>query len=287
MENALKVITWKNVGKFTLLLLFLLLVFGSLIGIVNELKQHDATNLPEIVLTFLLIGGIVILLTSLGILAAVFSAMGLTNRDTAMGLPDGSIRAVIALGLILIFAIISVFLFYNLKSPSTSDYMTLTTAQYEALSADQIYSSMQLGDDLYRVKTLTEQNKVREDIAKNLLATISTLVVAVAGFYFGAKSVTAARGAVGLPTLTLLIPTDRPTIAPGGTLRVRLHTDPGGLQISGRIEGDAEGTLKSTRFDEFEYTASANAAGEVRLVFSLAAHPGTAPVELPVTVQPA
>jgi hypothetical protein len=88
-----------------------------------------------------------------GIVAA-FHALELTNPRAAFGLPEGSIRAIIALVLILIFVVMAIYL-------------------VEAVYLDK--------------NTSTEA----QTAATQILATVGTLVAAVAAFYFGTAAVTA------------------------------------------------------------------------------------------------
>ena len=88
--------------------------------------------------------------------------MGLLDANQALGLPAGTIRALIALILILLFAIIGVHLFRMVGA--------LDPAGTNAVSAEGVA------------------------LAQQLLTTVGTLVVAVSGFYFGTAS--AARGAM-------------------------------------------------------------------------------------------
>jgi len=69
--------------------------------------QADTTKL-----TLLVIGGAVALVIVIALVAAIYSLLGLTDPTQAMALPEGSIRAVIALLLLVIFAMLAVF-FYN------------------------------------------------------------------------------------------------------------------------------------------------------------------------------
>lgn len=71
-------------------------------------------------------------LAVLGILAQAFCSMGLANRDQALGLPEGSIRAVVAITLLVLFGGISVFL-YQHASQNQDTHKHLTTAEKEAL----------------------------------------------------------------------------------------------------------------------------------------------------------
>ena len=52
----------------------------------------------------------------LGLLAFVFSALNLSNQNEALGLPSGTVRAVIALMLLVIFAIVAIFLYSDVSS---------------------------------------------------------------------------------------------------------------------------------------------------------------------------
>jgi uncharacterized membrane protein (DUF485 family) len=107
-------------------------------------------------LTVLALGGVLALISILALVAATFSALNLTDSSQALGLPEGTIRAVIALSLIMIFVISALFLFGRL--------------------ADKEHPISQEG----------------ADFAKQVLTTVSTLVVAISSFYFGARSVQSA-----------------------------------------------------------------------------------------------
>ena len=126
-------------------------VIVAAVLILNE--KGSAT--PPFTLPVILLVGMVGLLGVLAMTVAVLARFRLVNRDHPLGLPQGSIQAVIALSLILIFAIVGVYL-----HGST--------------------------DDVETKKTLTIQ----------LLTTVSTLVVAVAAFYFGSKTTKEAAGIV-------------------------------------------------------------------------------------------
>jgi hypothetical protein len=52
------------------------------------------------------------------------------------------------------------------------------------------------GETFFDVDRRVNKSDASEDFAKQILTTVSTLVVAVAGFYFGTRAVSAARDAV-------------------------------------------------------------------------------------------
>jgi hypothetical protein len=78
--------------------------FQQLVKLGNSEVSANAFTLP-----LLAIGGVILLILVLTIVAAIFEFLDLANKNQAMGLPEGSIRAVIALSLIVLFAILAVY----------------------------------------------------------------------------------------------------------------------------------------------------------------------------------
>src|SRR2546421_2474334 len=135
-------------------------------------KGPDAINLPVIIII-----GVVFLLTVLGLLTYSFAALGLANRDEALGLPSGSVRAVIAIMLLVIFAIVAIYVFSVVFNMSQDAGI---------------------------------------DLAKQLVTLIGTLVTAVASFYFGTSSIAAVTkppGNTGGPNAAAVSPGN---LNPGG-----------------------------------------------------------------------
>jgi hypothetical protein len=69
----------------------------------------------EAQLPLIAIMGVATMLAVLTLMALAFSSYNLADRGQALGLPEGSVRAVIALSLIIIFAVVSIFLFSSLR----------------------------------------------------------------------------------------------------------------------------------------------------------------------------
>src|SRR5260370_4812262 len=86
-------------------------IFALLIGAALTMKVFD----EPVRLPFLVIVGVMALLGVLAAMAIAFKAVHLANQTQALGLPDGTVRAVIALSLIVIFATITVYLFSDLS----------------------------------------------------------------------------------------------------------------------------------------------------------------------------
>jgi len=168
------------------------------------LKQGKAF-LPEIGLTMLLIAGVGGLLVVLSLMVAAFAALNLSQPAHSLGLPEGSVRAVIALSLILIFAIQAVYLYGDLARTTTT-YKAITQEQLDAIPKEHILSTRPTeveGETGFDVDVSIARTAASVDFAKQILTTVSTLVVAVAGFYFGSKSVAVARG-VTVPSLPVI-----------------------------------------------------------------------------------
>ena len=145
----------------------------AMVPVSLALMARYGTRQPEEALPALLIAGVVAMLVALAGLIVLLTASGLEDRRAALGMPEGSIRAVIALMLILLFSIMAIFLYASIRFTSPE---SLSAADDSASAAAALTAS--------------------EDIARQLLTTVGTLVVAIAAFYFGSNSVASATNAL-------------------------------------------------------------------------------------------
>ena len=153
------------------------------------LLRHWNVYLPENGLPVLLVSGAVALLLSLAVLVVVLRHLDLADKRYALGLPEGSIRAVIALLLILLFFISSVFLYSNGRQVQGTMLDPISRATVDAIPPATLVSVEPSSvEGMFRV-SVRPDTRASDDLAKQLLTTLSTLVVAVAAFYFGATSV--------------------------------------------------------------------------------------------------
>jgi hypothetical protein len=213
---------------FFILVVALLLLFAGLTAFSEPVV---GASLP-----LLAIGGIAALILLLTIVAMVFSILGLANKDQAMGLPEGSIRAVIALSLIVLFAILSVFLYKGISNggalntvENLSDTERVqfirdhTTARdIQAILVKDKDGPLKNPDgtpkNLYNV-SYHSANTASDDFAKQLLVLLGTLMTAITSFYLGAGTATSAAaagqaGATPKPTISSIDP-DTHAIADG------------------------------------------------------------------------
>lgn len=196
---------------FLLLTLFFLLIGAGFL--INTVVSNTKINITaEVQMGLLVVVAIAALMTVLFILAAGFSSMNLTDPKQALGLPEGSIRAMIALVLIMVFILFGIYLFREVGEPV---YSLIETKDYKPNAEDYKPFRVQIEPDLtdstktkYKVYSVTEISDDGRRLAQQLITTIGTLVVAVAGFYFGSSSVAAAQMAIAVshPVIKDIIP---------------------------------------------------------------------------------
>jgi len=234
-------LSYSGIAALTAILIPLALWFGlragrKWLGGTEETYTEALTGAPVMV-TLVVIAGVIGLLAVLMMTALAFSAVRLSDRSQALGLPEGSVRAVIALSLIVIFVITVVFLFGNLGT-QLNQIQHLTLAQTNAIPGNLIANKrseeepkkkeaadlQRKADDLkakgsrdaakaqeeataaaneadaakglYTVDRYVGPSRGSEDLAKQVITTISTLVVSISAFYFGSsKAISAAKKA--------------------------------------------------------------------------------------------
>jgi hypothetical protein len=165
---------------------------------------NGSVEAREIQLPLLAIAGVVALLASLTLVSLAFSVVGSSDRTQALALPEGSIRAVLALSLVVLFAIISVYLYSSLTAGELEKIENLQETQKEAflrmtpgaiaVAAGSLPAATPgaAATPLYAVYFRDVVGQGAQDFAKQLLVLIGTLVTSVASFYFGAKAASGA-----------------------------------------------------------------------------------------------
>jgi hypothetical protein len=175
-----------------------------LIGVAFVLKKWQLGN--ELALPVLAITGIIILLATLALVSIVFALFGLDEPKQALGLPDGSIRAVIALALIVLFGIFSVYFYSTLTnsgsttgttfdnlSPATAKTIEATLQPGQLITDDTKDEGTSKERHRLFIRTVPDQASV--DFAKQLMTIMGTLVTAIASFYFGSTTTASANSA--------------------------------------------------------------------------------------------
>ena len=192
-----------------------LLIKGSFFGS----QSNVALELSTIVLVSLVL---VVLL--MAFLVIVYSTQDLADRTQALGLPEGSIRALIAFSLVVVFVCLTAFLYTTMHGADAGRQLNgITQAQLAEDKAkfDVVYQPAKKPDGspafeqtkttdgkstddttkpLYDATYFVRPSKDADDLAKQIFTTLATIFVSVISFYFG-SSATAAGVGKGTPTV--------------------------------------------------------------------------------------
>jgi hypothetical protein len=144
-------------------------------------------------------------LGALTIAASVLNFFDLANPLEALGLPSGSVRALIALSLILIFALMVIFMANNLAEGEFKELPPNSTVVFEGKEYTSGNGTLQI---------FVGPSKASVDFSMQVLTTVSTLVVALAGFYFGTRSVAQAQKSTEPPEASLSFDPSSPAELP-------------------------------------------------------------------------
>jgi hypothetical protein len=159
----------------------------------------------------LLLFGVLTFFFGLGALIALLRALGLHDKDAALGMPPGSIRAFMALILIMLFFLMAVFLYLDVARTGSDQRITNVNqkAYDQMLEAGQVVAASSFlvfdpenpdADPEVRwdvlVRSSRESSQVANDIARQLVTSLGTLIVAITAFYFGTNAVEAAKSGV-------------------------------------------------------------------------------------------
>lgn len=186
------------------------LVMLPMLALVFGMGQID--KYPQVGLPLLAIVGIMILFGAMALTSTLFARLGLANREEALALPAGSVRAAIALALIVLFAIIAIMLFQSLAEPyringlSEGDMKTilqeprnrvLAVRRMECANGLAVAGAVGVpgasasAPACFDVHLVQPAGQEAIDIAKQLLILIGTLMTSVTSYYFAARTAAA------------------------------------------------------------------------------------------------
>jgi hypothetical protein len=222
---------WQSIAPITILLLF---VTAAVLGGAYFVSTEKAGL--EAYLPIIMIVGVVGLLLTLAAVVGIFAYFGLALRGEALGLPDGSVRAIIALSLVLLFGIVTIFMYSDLGKRGQVQTATDITAEQHKTFLDRIPSPLIILDQQlttpsdpkdakFKITYRDVANPISEDFAKQLLVLLGTLVTSVASFYFGTAAVSSEHpatraGDTGDMNLTGI---DPETVPPSGKQRIAIN----------------------------------------------------------------
>jgi IPT/TIG domain-containing protein len=174
----------------------LTLASGSSIVVFPAAMAQFAYVVP-IMFLFIAIGAFLLLL-----LHYAYTLLGV-KKDLAigaLGLPEGSIRAFLTIGLLVLVAVFGTFIYF--ESGKSATY-TIVRADVPVASPEELAALIKSVGDKFIVipkgKTAdvvsSTPDTTRADVAKQLLTMIATALTTVIGFYFGTSAATAGAAA--------------------------------------------------------------------------------------------
>ena len=223
-----------SINNNILIAIVIVIVAITLVVILFGLKYLLASVPSDVGLPILAIGGVVMLLGTLALVSVAFSLFNLDDKSQALALPEGSIRAVIALSLIILFAIVTVYFYSTLSSTGVSTATGLSVTQRDSFLnsfKDQVVAvTPQTGDGPFTVYFRQGGNVAGADFAKQVLVLIGTLVTAVSSFYFASRVTTAdgapaAGVARSAPEIRGIAPQSQTRGAAGATFEFAINGD--------------------------------------------------------------
>lgn len=159
--------------------------------------QRIFSEKPMLGLPAMAILGIMILFGSLSLISTVFARLELANQAEALALPSGSIRAAIALSLIVLFAIISIMLYQSVAEPypikglsqdQMEKFLSDPRNRVFAIVNEDCPAPCAPASQRYTVHVMRPQGQESTDLAKQLLILVGTLMASVTSFYFGSRT---------------------------------------------------------------------------------------------------
>jgi hypothetical protein len=181
---------WQRLGFWVGVFAFGIVLSGLIVALWNAVLDRGR---DEEIITVLLATMLLLLLVTFALVAVGFKRAGLAVPDQALGLPQGSVRALIAFVLLLIFSMLAIFLFAGVDS-LTEEIEGVSPAQFESLDLTEVAGARAVRDDdgaiVEYTVTLRRPNAAQVDLAKQLTTPMITLITAIAAFYFGARTST-------------------------------------------------------------------------------------------------
>ena len=187
-----------------LLLLFIIAYALNKAGLFQYLfagSGGQGTSDEAVTLSAIVLLGLALVVVLMAVLVIVYKALDLTSKDQALGLPEGSIRALIAFSLVLIFVCLGAFLYHNVNNIDlggssgkltkiTQDQLNELQKQfivaYEPVRDEKTGTQLKDGDKLlYNATYFGKRSKEADDFAKQIFTTLATVFVSVISFYFG------------------------------------------------------------------------------------------------------
>ena len=196
----------KEMPNLPFVLIAVLAAVALILGLMVLLDWLPYTAEVQIGMVVVIAAGAVLVL--LFMMAIAFDELGLGDPGQALGLPEGTVRAMIAVFLVVIFVVVGLYLFRVVAedrgSPATLRGLTLAEVKALNLEAsnqridglDREYNESEEFIGTYTVRVRGPITESGSQMGSQMVSVLGTLTAAVAAFYFGTASVRAAAKAL-------------------------------------------------------------------------------------------
>ena len=233
----------------------------SVLCVMNIWHLVSGENASQpLILTSVMMVGLALIVALVILLLIFFKATDNDDKSQALALPSGSIRALIALALVLMFVCLGVYLYQGITTPGPEiKKANITQPQVDALKAQFDLVVVQQANPPTDAKNVARfdatyypgRSKEADDFAKQMFTQLATVFVTVIGFYFGSSTAAAGVGTGVAAANTLSGKTQTPNSGvPGALQEAKAMTHDADLDLA-RIKTTlsqlgADSTEKST-----------------------------------------
>ena len=198
--------SWLNFIMIGATALLLFAFIGYVLHSILQLPKLESDSFP--VLALLVLVGLGAFIGIMNFLSFSAQWIGITDARQPFGLPEGTVRAILTIAFIVLVGVLASFLLtqsgarvvFN-KQPITIESLGTTEAQalQQKLSAEALVVldsiSVAAGAPPRSKVLIYTRNDYRlaDDVAKQILTILSTILAAMIGFYFGARPTEGAR----------------------------------------------------------------------------------------------
>lgn len=187
---------------------FLLIVLGGVVFVwmVDSIFSNTSQGTGFATVAGLILLGVAAVIGIMNLLSVSAARIGIIDGRQPFGLPEGSVRAILTMAFIVLVGVLSSFLLTGNQSRSPFHTLGMETARVAARpQADALALELRkiyVADAVVEVRTIVAADKtetfaliihpkidftVADDIAKQTLTMISTILAAMIGFYFAAR----------------------------------------------------------------------------------------------------
>lgn len=167
-----------------------LVAIAGVAWLLDAVFRHFGTILA---LPILALSGVLLLLGALLLFTTIIRLIGLSDPKSALGLPEGSVRALLALALVGLFAIMASSVLVGSSPPREikgvleSDIAIVLKANPAEHDIFWVPETLEAGKPQRFTAMVGSANRV-DDFAKQMLTLVGTLMTAIVSFYFGSAA---------------------------------------------------------------------------------------------------